>query len=36
MSTKVLSNPFAALTWDDVEAWAGSRIVSRGEKLSAE
>ena len=30
MSTKVLSNPFAALTWDDVEAWAGSRIVSRG------
>lgn len=30
MSTKAPSNPFAALTWDDVEAWAGSRIVSRG------
>ena len=30
MSTKALSNPFAALTWDDIEAWAGSTIVSRG------
>ena len=30
MSTKTPVNPFAALTWDDVEAWAGSTIVSRG------
>lgn len=30
MSTKVPSNPFAALTWDDVETWAGTAIVSRG------
>jgi uncharacterized Zn finger protein len=30
MSTKRPANPFAALTWDDVEAWAGSSIVSRG------
>jgi len=30
MSTKAPLNPFAALTWDDVEAWAGSSIVSRG------
>jgi len=30
MSTKTPANPFAALTWDDVEAWAGSAIVSRG------
>jgi uncharacterized Zn finger protein len=30
MSTKAPANPFAALTWDDVEAWAGSAIVSRG------
>ena len=30
MSNKVPANPFAALTWDDIEAWAGSRIVSRG------
>jgi uncharacterized Zn finger protein len=30
MSTKAPSSPFAALTWDDVEAWAGSTIVSRG------
>src|SRR5262244_2824677 len=31
MSTKAPSNLFATLTWDDVEAWAGSRIVSRGQ-----
>lgn len=30
MSTKAPSNPFAALTWDDIEAWAGPAIVSRG------
>jgi uncharacterized Zn finger protein len=30
MSTKAPMNPFAALTWDDVEAWVGSRVVSRG------
>ena len=24
------SDPFAPLTWDDLELWAGSRIVSRG------
>ena len=30
MTTKAPSNPFATLTWDDVETWAGSRIVSRG------
>ncbi|NOT57366.1 MAG: hypothetical protein HOP18_22410, partial [Deltaproteobacteria bacterium] len=30
MSTKTPANPFAALTWDDIDAWAGSTIVSRG------
>src|SRR5262245_54503895 len=30
MSNKAPANPFTALTWDDIEAWAGSRIVSRG------
>lgn len=30
MSTKAPANLFATLTWDDIEAWAGSRIVSRG------
>ena len=30
MSTKAPVNPFAALTWDDIDAWAGSTIVSRG------
>jgi uncharacterized Zn finger protein len=25
------SDPFADLTWDDLEQWAGSRIVSRGQ-----
>jgi uncharacterized Zn finger protein len=30
MSAKAAATPFAALTWDDVEAWAGSSIVSRG------
>jgi hypothetical protein len=24
------TDPFADLTWDDLEAWAGSTIVSRG------
>ena len=30
MSNKAPANPFATLTWDDVEAWAGASIVSRG------
>lgn len=30
MSTKTPANPFAVLTWDDIDAWAGSTIVSRG------
>jgi uncharacterized Zn finger protein len=30
MSTKAAANPFATLTWDDVDAWAGSTIVARG------
>lgn len=32
MSSKAQANPFATLTWDDVEAWAGSTIVSRGKR----
>jgi uncharacterized Zn finger protein len=30
MSKKTRPSPFAALTWDDLEAWAGSSILSRG------
>jgi uncharacterized Zn finger protein len=30
MSKKTKSTPFAALTWDDLDAWAGSSILSRG------
>src|SRR2546426_2341466 len=30
MNTKTPATPFATLTWDDIETWAGSRIVSRG------
>src|SRR2546430_9470215 len=30
MNTKTPATPFATQTWDDIEAWAGSRIVSRG------
>lgn len=30
MSTKTPANPFTALTWDDIQAWAGPSIVSRG------
>jgi uncharacterized Zn finger protein len=26
------SDPFAALTWDDLEEWAGNRILARGER----
>lgn len=30
MSKKTKSTPFAALTWDDLDAWAGPSILSRG------
>lgn len=30
MSKKTKLTPFAALTWDDLDAWAGSSILSRG------
>jgi len=26
---------FSDLTWNDIEEWAGGKIVSRGKKLSA-
>jgi uncharacterized Zn finger protein len=30
------SDPFADLTWDDLEQWAGSRIVERGERYQGQ
>jgi len=32
MAKKKRSDPFAGLTWDDLEQWAGSRIVTRGQR----
>jgi uncharacterized Zn finger protein len=32
LRSRSASNPFKKLTWRDLEDWAGSKIISRGER----